>query len=198
MDAIKRVEVPDWDEYSAFTTKRDGKWVLKNSKGDILFTFESEKDKCLKAQSIINVLFKIYRNKQKKYEIHMRKNPQCYIPTYEEANWVHKAMYRGFEPLKHMEGFKPFDNWFGVSVYKPDVKLVKENGRSITLSLQGIYTRFKFDSVKEQQEHYKKYKELYENMSIKYICFKENKQIVYEDFTGKLPEMHFIEKFINE
>ena len=79
----------------------------------------------------------------------------------------------------------PNNNWFGVSVYEPDLLLVKDE-KTIHLSLQGVSSKW-----------VEKYEHLFQTGSIKYICFRKNDSIEYEDWTGVLPTNEFIQNFLN-
>lgn len=187
-EAHKRKLVPDRSDYTCFTKIVNGKYVLKNSNGNVLYTFKDEEDCKLKANAIGEALYSVYRLKQIDYETHLRNYPQYYVQTYEEANWIHRALYKGFKIVGNDE-INPYHNWFGCSLYSPD-RVLQKDKKFIKLSLQGIVTRVNYQ-VSE------KYKELFENRAIRYLVFIDNEKIVYETWTGELPSNDFIEDFIN-
>ena len=92
--------------------------------------------------------------------------------------------------FKGNRDFNPTENWFGVSVYNPDLILTRGT-KEVWLSLQGLL-------VPGGQEIYDMYKTLFDNMAIKYILFKDGNKKIYEDFTGNLPNKELVNKFVNE
>ena len=92
-------------------------------------------------------------------------------------HFITEALSKGFKSRKE---YSPKDNWFGVSVYHPDLVLEKDN-KKIILSLQGTLSKWN-DA----------YKELFDTGSVKYICLKENDKIIYENWTGIFPDNNFL------
>ena len=114
-----------------------------------------------------------------------------HTPTYENANFIHKALIMGFEP--YPKYFNPNDNWFGVSAisdkgHTPDAKLTRGN-KKIILSLQGTYMPF-------PKEITPQWESLAKQIALKYLGFYEGDQIKYETWFGNLPSNEFIERFI--
>lgn len=186
-EPYKRKLIPDRADYSCFTTKEDGVWVLKNGNGNVLYSFIDKSDCTEKAQSIVDSLMELYFIKQREFEIHQTSYPQYYYKAYNEANWAHKALYKGFKESTGKD-FNPYHNWFGCSLYSPDRELIRDK-KTITLSLQGMSMRnppIMTDGIKK----------IMDERACKYICFINEGSVVYEDWTGKLPEMGWIENFI--
>jgi hypothetical protein len=181
--------VPDRSDYTGFTTRKDGVYIYKTNSGKILYEFKDKEDCTLKANAIGEAMHTMYRIKQIEYESHLINFPQYYIQTYDEANWVHKCLYKGFKEVGYAKELKPYRNWFGCSLYSPD-RILKRGDKTITLSLQGIYTRFDHDALD-------RYKEIFKECAVKYLCFRNKDEIVYETWTGKLPDIDFVEDFIN-
>lgn len=90
-------------------------------------------------------------------------------------------------PEKSKKTFSPKNNWFGLSTYCPDASF-KNGNKKVILSLQGVSCSF----AEYKEEH----KELWDTMSIKYVCFKNDEKIVYEDYTGIMPNEEFIKDFV--
>ncbi len=187
--AHKRKLIPDIADFSAYSTAKGGQWILKNAKGLVLYGFKSESDKKEKAQAIINSLMELFFEKDKEYRSHYLNHKHIYdVKTYEEANIIHKAIYKGFEACGYAKEINPYLNWFGCSLYSPDLCL-KRDGKEIVLSLQGIYTRFADDTGML-------YKELLANRAVKYLAFIDGGRILYEDWTGRFPNDQFLLNFI--
>lgn len=130
----------------------------------------------------------ITRELEEKFRQHKRSFPQYYFPTYKEANFTHKALCKGFTTIN--DDFDPYNNWFGVSLYSPDVNLVRENKR-IVLSLQGFLMR-----IPKPEENIQGWHEVSKQRSLKYLAFMDDNDIKYETFFGNLPDEEFIEQFI--
>jgi hypothetical protein len=77
-----------------------------------------------------------------------------------------------------------FNGWNGVSRYHPDFVLINEN-KEATFSLQGVLTPLNDF-----------YKELFDTMSVKYICLKIGDEIIYETWSGEIPDKEIINKFL--
>lgn len=185
--AHKRKFYPSYGKFSCYTTRYNGTWVLRNGTGETLFEFESEEQKTIHAGAMINILKIMYRNMEDEYLSHKRFNPQYYYPTYEEANFTHRALMNGFEPRP--ENFDPYNNWFGLSTYDPDARLTRGN-KTIILSLQGI-------GMPEPKEITDGWYEVAKQGALKYLCFYIDEKVIYETWFGQLPEMDFIEQFIS-
>ena len=188
-EAHKRKIIPSFGKYSCFTTKKDGNWILKNSVGDIIYTFKNKEELQQKSQGMVDALFSMYIIIQKEFEKHRSNNPDYYIKTYEESNWVAKSIYRGF--TSDIKDFNPYQNWFGVSVpitlgLYPDAVLKKGN-KTIHLSLQGI-------SMPSAPLELKK---ISKAVACKYVALWDGNNLVHESWTGLLPSNELLENFIN-
>jgi len=80
--------------------------------------------------------------------------------------------------------FRPNNNWFGLSLYHPDVRLNK-NDIEVKMSLQGISCPYN-----------EKYYDLFKSRAVKYIRVKRGDLVLYEDWTGNLPPKELIESII--
>jgi len=85
--------------------------------------------------------------------------------------------------------WNPNDNYHGASLYSPDVILLKEN-KTVIISLQGVST------PQQDKEEYKKIEDLWKNRKIRYICFKESDNILFETFSGEIVPEEIINKFL--
>jgi|ERR1700733_4195499 len=193
LDANKRKIVPSWDDYICYTTMQNGKFVLKNGRNIVLYTFSDEDDCKIKCQSIVDTLMNFYWQKEKEYKKHCFHNPSFYLKTYEEANWTHRALINGF--ISDRPDFNPYENYFGVSVPTSHGlyadALLKRGNKHIILSLQGMMIP---SSITFSEE----IKILFKNRAVKYISFFVNDKMVYETFSGIIPSMEFIEDFIKK
>ena len=151
-ESYKRKLIPKYSDYQCYTTCKQGQYILMNGSGDVLYYFKDENEKKENAQSIIDSIFRLYRIKYDEYENHYRENPQYYIKTYEEANWVHRLLYKGFKEVGHSGSIDPYLNWYGCSLYSPDRCLGKQN-KKIFLSLQGMYMRLDGDVLKITEKY---------------------------------------------
>lgn len=192
--AHKRIQYPDSRDYD-FNIKRvnhygEDTYVVCNG-FDWYVEFEKDEAK----SKILLENYKRYgkeikRRIEDRVRIHQRQKPEFYVQTYEEANWVHKAIYKGFRVKANAEIFNPYDNWFGVSKNMPECILLKGD-KKITLSMQSL--------LMPKEGFYKEeLKPIFDSMSVRYLCFSDNGNVVYETYTGILPEMDFIEQFITE
>lgn len=77
------------------------------------------------------------------------------------------------------------ENWFGTSLYEPDTIFLKDD-KELVMSLQGISTPYN-----------SKYKELFDSCSIKYIRLKHKDKVIYENWTGNLPDKETVKQFLN-
>lgn len=130
--------------------------------------------------------FNEYRFQYDSYLIHKIMRPDLYEPTYDEANMTHRFIKRGFNPSR---GFNPYENWFGVSVYEPNL-IFTRGKKAVLMSLQGMSMPL---PTSENTGTW----ELIKSRSCKYIGFKDGKNILYEDWSGNLPSQDFIENFIS-
>ena len=92
----------------------------------------------------------------------------------------------GFKPSREIS---PTENWFGVSVYRPDLTMTKGN-KKLQMSLQGMYMPF----PKELTEGIRT---LLQQCACKYIGLYENEVPVYETWSGQLPDKETLNKFLN-
>jgi len=104
----------------------------------------------------------------------------------QSINFMQLAINEGWG--KYPKDLNPNNNWFGVSLYYPNVGLRKGN-KMIVLSLQGSWTPFSKEIINE-------YEVLIKNRSIKYIGFYIDKKPIYQSYTGELPDENFINNFI--
>jgi hypothetical protein len=192
--ANKRIQYPDSRDYefSMKPVKHQGEdtYVIYN-KFDMYVEFEKDEAKAKELLRNYNRYgLEIKRRIEDRVRIHKRSNPDFYVQTYEEANWVHKAIYKGFKVKANTKKFNPYDNWFGVSKNMPECILLRGD-KKITLSMQSF--------LMPKEGFYKEeLKPIFDSMSALYLCFKDNGEVVYETYTGILPEMEFIEQFITE
>ena len=103
-----------------------------------------------------------------------------------ELNFVQAAIQNGF--VADQPNFNPLNNYFGVSVYHPDVILSRGN-RKIIISLQGM--------APLPKEKPQGYDQALMSGSIKYIGFYQDEVAVYESYFGKLPDGDFLQGFIS-
>lgn len=124
------------------------------------------------------------------WKLLIKKNKLQKIKKMYRSNFVAEAIANGFKP--NQEKFNPHDNWFGVSVYHPDLKLIKGN-KMIQLSLHGIGMNLPTDD-----DMYEKvmFSEVAKKSGLKYIGFFYKNKPVYEDWFGNIPNEQFINKFI--
>lgn len=190
----QRKSYPDRSKYLYYKTKVNGTFVLTNCYGDIILSSDVDDDEfnqdCQKLSHYKRDEFSVL---QSEYFIHKWNNPSVYEKTYEEANFTHKALMRGFKANILKEKFYPYTNWFGVSAgaytgMSPDEVLSKGNKR-IFLSIQGMLTPNEASVL---------YPELSKQMALKYICFMEGDNEVYKTYTGEVPSEKIIEDFIND
>lgn len=118
-----------------------------------------------------------------------RDNKDAYIPLYEEANFVHKLIYRGFIPRTVNGRFTPYDNWFGVSAYSPDLTL-KRGKKFVKMSLQGVSIPFDIPEDRAIE-----LAPIFKERACRYMCFVDGDNMLYETFTGELPSNEFITEF---
>lgn len=186
----KRILVPDRDEYLCCPKLKEGVWFLENANKRNVVKFFSEEEKEEKSKILIDGFISMYVYVNNQYLSHKNNFPQYYVPTYEEANWVHRAIYKGFKNRAWgREDIDPYDGWFGCNVLadktkSPDVELFR-GCKVITISLQGLYTK-----------NTNEYRELWDKRAIRYLCFKDGEKELHETWTGQLPTMEFIEAFI--
>lgn len=186
----KRIIIPDWDYYHGNAKFIDGFWFWVSNSGRRICKWFSEKEKQDKLQIVTDAYNEMYHTLYADYLTHQREFPEYYVQTYEEANWVHRALYRGFKNRAWGSDFiNPYDGWFGCNVLftkdkSPDVELFRDK-KVITLSLQGLYTK---------PTHL--YREIWNKVGIRYICFTDKDEILHESWTGELPTQEFIEEFI--
>lgn len=100
---------------------------------------------------------------------------------------THLLISYGFVP--DVKNFNSKNNWFGLSVYHPDVVFKKDN-RRVVLSLNGCNVPLSIDI-------YCKYKELFDTRSVKYIKFVKDSTIIHESFTGTWPSVDVFKEFIS-
>lgn len=189
--ASKRLEYPNEKDYRIeyYLDRHLGydRHCARNESGQILHVFESKEQ----ADSQIDLLRIFAREMLNAHNdrimFHKRNNPEIYKPTYEEANFVDKALIMGFKPNFDV---KPYDNWFGVSAYCPDLVLIR-GGKVITLSLQGSAMR-----IPKEDEMTPEILKLMQSVSCKYISFVNDGKYEYENFGGNLPSNEFVENFI--
>ena len=80
----------------------------------------------------------------------------------------------------------PKNNWFGVSVYNPDL-VIKKGTKILIMSLQRFLTPL---------EGFIKHKELSKNMGLRYVCMREAENVVYETYTGEIPSDEILNNFL--
>lgn len=103
---------------------------------------------------------------------------------------IQKIVDSGF--VAHVMGggeYRISDNWYGCSVYAPDVGFIKGE-KTVYLSLQGLVcgmnmTRCTEDELKLAKEG-----------ALKYIMFMDNKNVLYRNFVGIFPDDEFVNEFI--
>lgn len=191
-DAGKRKPYPDREdyefEYCLDTHLGYDRHCLRDKRGWIVHIFKDEEDMKLHKEILILFGWEIMRRLEDKVGIHKREHPGYYNPTYEEANFVHKALIRSFEVKP--ESYTPYNNWFGVSLYEPDA-IFRRGDKTIILSLQGVLFRHPGYEMEG-------YEELLKSRAVKYICFKKGGEELYVTHTGILPDNNFIETFLSE
>jgi hypothetical protein len=190
-EAHKRKIVPRALFFCTFTTfcHKINKFVLKNAEANVLYTFKDNEEKKDIANKLISVISEIERVIKLEAYIHRVDNPTIYSHTYEEANFVHRAIFNGFDSKSLRES--PYSNWFGVSIYSPDAILLRnKDNKKIHLSFNGA--TYPLNKIQQNESLMK----LARNRSIKYLAFIENGEAKYETFTGELPDNEFIENFI--
>jgi hypothetical protein len=97
---------------------------------------------------------------------------------------------KGFKAITPQR-FNPSDNWNGVSVYSPDARLIDSTLRKeMILSLNGMLYG---NSPNLNSSHYG----LMDSMAIKYISLSIDDKIVYESFTGVMPDDELLRGFID-
>lgn len=84
------------------------------------------------------------------------------------------------------KSFSPTLNWFGVSLYSPDRIFLKKE-KKITMSLQGMIIPYN-----------ERYDDLFKTKSCRYIKIQDGETILYEDWTGNLPDQELINNFLNK
>jgi len=105
-------------------------------------------------------------------------------------NIVEQLLLVGFkDPV--FPNFNPKNNWFGVSLYHPDVCFERESKTAI-FSLNGCLMNT--DITKEK---YEELKPIFDEMKAKYICLRSGKEIIYETYTGVLPSEKILNDFLN-
>ncbi len=193
---MQYVDPNDFDlDYYLDAHTNSERHCLKDKNGYIIHIFSSKEQADQQIDILKHFAWEIRRGLEEKVRQHKKEFPKYYIPTYEEANFTHKALYKGF--TADVPAFNPYENWFGVSVsivqgMYPDA-ILSRNNKQIILSKYGICTR----TPLETEEKYSEFKKLSKSGSIKYLCFKNNDQIEYETFSGELPSNEFIEQFIS-
>lgn len=186
-DANKRISYPNRNEYMCYTTTINGKLSLKNGVGKLIYEFIDEEEKEKKSQGMIDALIKLYQIKFDQSFLYEREHPNYYIKTYQEANWAHKSIYKGFIPLD--KEYNPYHNFFGCSAYDPDKMLIR-GSKKIIISFQGIGTRVDNFIMN-------KYKQIFDAMFVRYIGLFNNKETVFESWDGSVPKENIIESFFN-
>lgn len=192
--AHKRIQYPDGLDYEFYIKEvfHYGKETLAIwNKHDMIIEFVDDAKIASEKLKEYNKYGDAIKRRIEDRVRHFQKvNPQYYVQTYEEANWVHKAVYMGFRVKYCGNRFNPYDNWFGVSKYYPEAVLLKGN-KKIVLSMQGFLMP---NTVYDNPE----LKPILDDMSCRYLGFSIAGEIVYETFTGELPDMDFIENFITQ
>lgn len=80
------------------------------------------------------------------------------------------------------------NGWLGLDVDHPDAWFRKEGvDKELKISLQGMLMPIIIPE---------KFWPLLESRSIKYICLKVGKNIIYETFAGKIPDTEVIKNFL--
>ena len=164
---------------------------LKDKNGYIIHFFDTKEQADEQIPLLKTFGRELMRGLQEKVRQHKRNFPQYYEPTYEEANFSHKALIKGFVPFP--EYFKPYDNWFGVSAcayqgYTPDAILTRGD-KKIILSLQGM-------AMPMPKEKIEGWDEVAKECNLKYLAFINGEKTEYETYFGQLPSAEFIEQFI--
>lgn len=80
--------------------------------------------------------------------------------------------------------FNPTLNWFGVSIYSPD-RLFIRGEKAMIMSLQGASCVYN-----------ENYEELFKSKSVKYISLYDSNELIYQDWSGNLPDKNLIEYFL--
>ena len=192
--ADKRIQYPDSRDYefAIKPVKHQGEdtYVIYN-KFDMYVEFEKDEANAKELLRNYNRYgLEIKRRIEDRVRLHKKSNPAFYVQAYEEANWVHKAIYKGFKVKANADKFNPYDNWFGVSKNMPECILLRGD-KKITLSMQSFL-------MPKDGFHKEELKPIFDSLSVRYLCFSNNGEVVYETYTGILPEMKFIEQFITE
>ena len=130
-------------------------------------------------------------DKRSAFKKHGSQKTKKYNPV-DNRNFIQEAMENGFEPHNGNK-FSYDDGWFGCNILaspekSPDRILVRGN-KEIVLSLQGLAMRWpdKMDDGIEK---------LMKQCACRYLAFIKNKKILYETWSGTLPDRAFIDKFI--
>ena len=152
--------------------------MLKNGLGNILYQFKDESEREHKAQGMVDVMWNLYQKLQSEFWIHRADHPEYYYKTYEEANFPHRAVMKGF--VSNKKDYDPYTNWYGVSTYDPDIELIKD-GKKIQFSLQGIGMPFP-----EQPDE--NFHAVAKGIGLKYIGLFENKVPVYQNWYGQFQD----------
>jgi hypothetical protein len=107
----------------------------------------------------------------------------------DETNYAQIILDSGFEPILADKklGYHPDDNFFGVSVYHPDIVLIRNN-KQVIISLQGVMGIIHFTKDEYCDDVGKK-------IGLKFIIFKEDDKIIYKNQFGVFPSREFIRKF---
>ena len=85
----------------------------------------------------------------------------------------------------YKKSISPTTNWFGTSLYEPDTIFVKDEIQMV-MSLGGV-----------EAPYNEKYKQLFDQKSIKYIRIQKKNKTLYEDWTGNLPPKELINELFN-
>lgn len=93
--------------------------------------------------------------------------------------------FNGEKFIPYKKEIRSNENWFGTSLYEPDTIFLKDD-KELVMSLQGISTPYN-----------SKYKELFDSCSIKYIRLKHKDKVIYENWTGNLPDKETVKQFLN-
>ena len=102
-----------------------------------------------------------------------------------EKSFTGQFLFNGFIS-KHP--ISPTINWFGVSVYDPDVILKKDN-KKVLLSLQGMAMPMPYG---EDEGVWK----LVEQCKCKYIGLFIDEKPIYQSWTGNLPPKELVQSFL--
>lgn len=186
----KRMQYPDSNdfkfEYCLDTHTGIERHCLKDKNGYIIHFFES-KDQADKQIPLFKLFgSEIFAGLQAKVRQHKTDFQKYYIPIYEEANFTHKALIRGFEGNE--KNINPYNNWFGVSTYVPDM-ILRKGEKKIILSLQGMHMPMPKNKIEGWDEVAKQ-------CGLKYLAFFNGDKTEYETYFGQLPNDEFIEQFL--